>query len=467
MKTKAKRRPRAAAVAVAVALVAAALLCAAGGCEYQLYVSNGISAVDNGAIDTGSGGDIESKYVDPGIRLYNMPGDIDSMEEGTYDTPETFGRSLADDSDETTREKYILKGPVISTSKLDSGGFTDVMFVYYDEPLTTDFTLRARVQITAKAGDSTSKGYLFGAFTGTPKFDAETGELDRVEFTVSDKGAGILYRTKDNNLNVPSLRYYYHSGSGWSVGPSSADPRPEYFMNEAQPEWRQERILEVVRLDQQRTASDESERNIAFIFRVYDSKSLDLLSERFLDKSSVGEMLQVGSPVYTGIALLGCSVEYSQITLWNKAYIDPEDMSVRSESDVVFKTPNTHPAYVGVDSVTINLYPSFPLEAYPGVPSTSRTRSKLPLAAITGTPLALTPVFEPNYADNPYFDWEIVGPYTTLPNTGFTLTPIDGDQSTGWKEATITITQDGGNVTIMATSRDSGKADWSLQIQVN
>jgi hypothetical protein len=417
----------------------------------------------------------ESNLIpDDGLMLYNMPGGIFDMDEGTFDTPETFGRSPAADEENTdpneeTRGKYIIKGPAVATSKLDSGGFTDVQFIHYALPLTGEFTLRARVRITAKAGDSSSKGFFFGAFTGDPVNKPGSDDLDYVKFTTQSKGAGILFRTNDtadSNSGGPAMRPYFVSDAGgWSTGPTATSTtgtaRPEYWMNLRQSSWRQERIVEVVRQSETRLASDNTSRTVGFIFRVYDSKSEELLKEAYLDVDSVSPLVVVGESVYAGIALLGTSVELSQINLW-----DNKDKS----GDPIFKTPDTKPAYVAVESLTITAKPSnstaiIALEDHPTLPATSRTRNELILATYTGAnrrSIILTPVFSPAYADNEYFDWKVVIP--NVPD-GITVEGIDGSEETGWRRGEVWLTKTGSAV-IMATSRDPGLADYSIEIRV-
>jgi hypothetical protein len=464
-------------------------LCILAGCSSEILTPNDmILSADNGK-GGGSGDDGENTLIaDEGLMLYNMPGGIFDLDEGSFMTPETLGRSAAEsdgedavlDEDFRKRGKYLISGPMVSTSKLDSGGFTDVQFIHYKEPLTGEFTLRARVRITEKAGDSSSKGFFFGAFTGTPVSKAGTGELNYVEFAGGEKGAGMLFRTNDTadgNSGGPAIRPYFKNGDSaagtWSTGPTmtseAGTARPEYWLNARQPSYRQERILEVVRQKEDRTATDNSVREVAFIFRIYDSKTNALIKEAFLDTGSVNEGLRLGEPVYLGIALLGSSVELSEISIW-----ESKDKS----GEPLLKTPETVPAYVPVESVKINMYRFGTTSAvnvvnHPTLPSTSRTNTTYNSVQFgEASPARLVPVFTPDYADNGYFDWKIVLPPAVAGN--LILEPVDGSGETGWKEARVTITgttkREGSGsdyAVIMATSRDPDLADWSLEIRVN
>ncbi|MDR1127605.1 MAG: hypothetical protein LBL06_05710 [Treponema sp.] len=460
------------------------------GCVQEELIPEDIKTENNGSPGSGEGGGDEEdlrggKIVDAGLAFYNMPGGIFDLEEGTYDTPETFGRTLTADDlevgtvnpisgetytvdpDERARAKYIVRGPgEVSTSKLDSGGFTDVAFIYYDTPLEGEFTIRARVLITAKAGDSSSKGYFFGAFTGEPVLKVDTEEVDHVEFKTGERGAGLLFRTNDtadNNSGGPSIRPYFRPTDGvWSTGPTktsnTGEARPEYWLNARQPTYKQERILEVVRQQANRVATDNTNREVAFIFRIYDSKTGGKINEAFLDTDSVHEDVRLGQKVYAGIALLGSSVEFSEISIWD---------SVDTSGTPIFKTPETTSAYVDVESVKIGV------SRDGGTPSTNYANSSRlascgrygvsTVADAEDRPVSLTAVINPSYADDLFVDWKIV---IDDSDGKITVTPTDGDESTGWRKADVTITG-AGSVIIMATSRDPSLSDHCLELVVN
>jgi hypothetical protein len=447
-----------------VLLLAVLLTVMSGGCSSPLRGED--VPVHRDGISN-SGEDESTLIKDPGLVLYNMPGGIFDLEEGTFTTPETFGRSPVEgeentDPDEETRGKYILKGPVIGTSKLDSGGFTDVQFVYFNEPQEGEFTFRARILMTEKAGDSTSKGFFFGAVMGT-------AEGDQVKFEGGSRGAGILYRTNDTadgNTGGPSMRpYFTEAGGGWSTGPTQSSDagsaRPEYWMNLRQPGWRQERIVEVVRQSEERRATDGSDRIVAFIFRVYDSKSGALLREVFLDEASTLPGLRKGQPVYLVLALLGTSAQFSDITIWNTR---------DKTGEPLVQTPATKPAYVGVERFTLRARlgtssQDRQLGVYSGLPGTSSLTVARLFVNNAGGYITLIPNFQPAYADNDYFDWEIIEIEDFVPS-GIILEKVDGSPETGWKRAYARVDEAGGKAIIMATSRDPGLADWSLAITV-
>ncbi|MDR0784532.1 MAG: hypothetical protein LBE74_01435 [Treponema sp.] len=449
------------------------------GCQGELTPED-IKPENNNQGGVGGGEDPRGgKILDQGLAFYNMPGGIFDLEEGTYDTPETIGRTLdpsdskvgelspseepyVADANEETRAKYIVRGPSsVSTSKLDSGGFMDAAFLYYALPLEGEFTLRARVRMTAKAGDSTSKGYFFGAFTGTPE---DVG----VKFTSTSQGAGLLFRTNDtadnNSGGGPSIRpYFKNEGGGWSTGPTQSavttSLKEETWMNLRQPSWRQERILEIIRESEPRKGGDGKDYITAFVMRVYDSKSGVLRGTVYIYSDAVHESLIVGNNVYVGIALLGSSVEFSEISLWENN---------NKSGDPIFKTPATYPAYVDVESVKIGVsrdggslntgYGNSSLFANCGIYKVSS------VADAKSRPVSLTAVISPDYANNLFVKWEIIKEYDTS-GGAITVTPTDGDEESGWRKANVTI-EGAGSVVIMATSRDPSLADHCLELVV-
>jgi hypothetical protein len=497
MKTKAKRRLRAA----AVALSAIALLCAAGGCEYQLYVSNGISAVENGAIDTGSGGqDTEDprggKILDEGLGIYNMPTLFDTFTEEELYSQSTFGRSVAAvdtgyieagytvDPNEETRGKYILpRINEVSTSKLDSGGFDTVQFVLYQIPQEGEFTMRARILITGKAGDSTSKGYFFGAMTGTQVTKPGSTEFDHVEIAKTSHGAGLLYRTRDTAdtdiyANGAGIRpYYVEEPSGWKTGSTHSSDnfkngKEELWLNYRPSGWKQECIVEVVRANRETKtfAAAGTDTEVEYSLRVYNSKTGSFITEGWIESDEVAADLRCGQPVYLGAALLGCSLEFSEFTIWDTAYDNETPVTERAAP--IFATPATKPAYVAVETLKLNTSKGWSSKTDGDLISTSTVSPAWQVAL--NTPITIIPEFEPSYADNKYCDWEIVTALTTLPLETITLQETDipatdenGAYPNGGNQATVTLTQRSGTVVIMATSRDPGKADWSLKIVVN
>jgi hypothetical protein len=267
----------------------------------------------------------------------------------------------------------------------------------------------------------------------------------------------------------PYFKEFVNAGAsppgGWSTGPSQSSAesgnRLENWMNFRQPGWRQERIIEVTRENRTRTGNDGKEHTSVFVLKVYNSKVSDeLLQTTYIYDNSINSNLLVGNPVYAGIALLGTSVEFSEMSLWDNA---------NKSGEPIFKTPETTPAYVAVDSVTIraNRVGSsaiLPLENHPTLSGASRT-AVLPLGSIPNG-LELTPVFLPTYADNKYFTWKLVVPSGTDDlSENITLEPLGEIEGTGWEKAKVQITE-AGSYYIMATSHDAGLADWILEIRV-
>jgi hypothetical protein len=471
-------------ITVILAVIAIAII----GCQVEL-IPDDVPLENSGSSGNGGGNDGDDedprggKILDEGLAFYSMPGGIDDLDEGTYDTPKTIGRipllsegGTLVEGDEEGRllGKYLIRGPsAVSTSKLDSGGFTDVAFLYYKTPLKDEFTIRARVLITAKAGDSSSKGYFFGAFTGEPILEGGVVTGYEALPSTTSLGAGILYRTNDtadNNSGGPSMRPYFkefvNAGAsppgGWSTGPSQSsaetNSRLENWMNFRQPGWRQERIIEVTRENRTRTGNDGKEHTSVFVLKVYDSKSEELLRTTYIYDNSINSNLLVGNPVYAGIALLGTSVEFSEMSLWDNA---------NKSGEPIFKTPETTPAYVAVDSVIIGVSRAGnrPITNLPA----SKRLANCSIYSVSSVadgqarPISLSTEIAPTYADNPFVDWSI-----EFDNADgkITFVPTDGDKMTGWKKADIVV-EGSGTVIIMATSRDPGLADHCLELVVN
>jgi hypothetical protein len=443
--------------------------------------------------------------ADSGLMLYNMPGDLQGMvAEGQVSAPplkpgveadpesaeQPLGRTpgageTGTDENEDRRAKYIVKGPMLSSSKLDSGGFVDAQFIHFADPLEGEFTLRARVRITEKAGDSSSKGYFFGAFVGE-------GEGDQVKFANNSRGAGLLFRTNDTADNFGSgpaiLPYYTNNGNGWSTGPTmtseTATRTPEYWLNLRQPGWKQERILEVTRLETDRTARDGTVKKINYVLKVYDSKSGQQLNQvpeeedaewlggTPLNEADLYEKLQFGQPVYAGIVLLGTSVEISEITLWDNK---------EKSGTPLLQTPATKPAWVNVERLTINAY----VTSGSGFNSTSvgmndaavglsRT-NRIVVSLLLGEdkPLKLEPVLYPRdsqgtFADELRCDWKIIKEPAVPGNIR-----LEPQEDGKWAKLTITGSTlasgtpgqvDAQYARIMAVTKDVTLADWTVEI---
>ncbi|MDR0784856.1 MAG: hypothetical protein LBE74_03110 [Treponema sp.] len=547
------------------------------GCKESLTPDDAVVEKPSGSPGEGDSSQNlrQGKVLDKHLRIYSQEAIYDVFPEKSeiYDD-KTLGRTrvasdTADnvdgldkaeiDEDPSTAGKYIIpKMNQITAAKLYSGGAEALQFLYYDVPQTGAFTMRARVVMTAKAGDATDKGFFFGAMTAgydraedvnhgknvtwvTDADHPEDGSI--VEFAgggpggTGIRGAGILYRTNDTAdtdaypAQGPAIRSYFtRDGESWSTGltnSAAGQKRELWYNHRPRGGWKHERIVEVVRYATPRTGTYSGTSNtvkIAYALRVYDSKSGELIDNKeawipanrdgqSADVQLASPYIQVGTPeaqpVYLGLAIMGCNLEFSEFTVWDAAFSTitartPEEMQAglekrNNERAPVFSTPPTSPAYVGVDRITnINVF-------YPEVDNSNATNSLTQRLSQLGLPstgatniitlgtsrlelikepdgLVLKPVFTPTYADNHNFTWEVV---RCIPPSGkeylqetieaactLHYTGIEGDEEKGYPSARLSLSHVTNNMDdqycylVMATSKDPGLADYSVEIWV-
>jgi hypothetical protein len=422
-----------------VFLAAAVILLAFGGCEEYLSVASG--SVNEGGGNTGGalivpGGEgrtTDDLVFDDDFRVFSMDSGIDPQE---VTTQETLGRW--DDG------KYHIQGlSYLGTSSLSATGFVDGYFVYWNKPLTGDYKITARVRMSAVQGFSTSKGIQFGVFA---PMNAPAANGDQV-FSGATRAAGMMFRSSVGSSDpLGEIRFYYATDSGginFTAGTSS-HPGGHIIHNTS---YKTEYIFEISRT---------SER---YTLIVRNSKTGDLvpqgaglsynnpqtINENASGTSALHPSVKYGSPVYAGFALMGCSAEISQINIWNNA---------DGTGDPVFSTPDTDPAYVPVETVTVALNP-------PG--SASGNTFTYNAAAIQTSGIDLAPSFTPTWADNNKVEWimESCTPSNAINITG-TGTPftLPGMSKTTYETGKITINDSlipaGGKATakFIAVSRD-------------
>jgi hypothetical protein len=452
--------------------LAVIILFISGGCGESPLLVNGSYQPDDFYVpppEEGSGrGDL---VLDEGLVVYHMPGDIDDFEPAVP-TNDSLGRCPESDPDSQRAGKYVINGPVMGTSKLDSGGFTDVLFLYYKDAITTDFGMRARIRITANAGTSTSKGYLFGFFNGEETVDYDGNPY--VKFSQTSRAGGMIFRTNDTadsfSASAAIRPYLYNKNSSWGTGSNLSSGNPDW-MNTRMSSWKNELIMEV-------------KRSIAgMTLTVFNSKTGALYntstpSTVTIPNDDLHGSIAYGQPVYAGIALLGTSVEFSQFKLWTAVKQDddsgltvPKDYDELSAGELLMDTPVTEPAYVPVDGVKIGISPqgnsivNTP-PAHPSRPSTSTFPTTL---AALGT-LQLVPIFEPVWADNTHVEWTLVSWNDGPPGNQLRFIEVPGSNRKK-------LEADGpGKALILMNSRDPSLpplsvletlADWSLELTVN
>jgi hypothetical protein len=301
-------------------------------------------------------------------------------------------------------------GNLVPTGSLDSQGFTDTTFIYYDKPFSGDFKISARIRMTANSGTSTAKGFHIGAYAphtieGVP--DNPQGK--------ATKAAGMLFRTSNGSGSPAAVRFYYStnvpgssqvaidSGVAWHAGQNNSQ---ELLTNQ---DWRREYIFEFAR------------RGDRFLLGIRNSKQptmrmmdihpyiIPLTGEE--ESRATHVALRGGEDVYAGITLAGTSAEISEIIIWRDNaepvwnYMDRE--AATSTAPVYISPPST-PAYVpaaniiltaaevtGISAGILHNVTSIPDRR---VATTQITVSRSSLDNGT-TPITITPKLDPAWAD--------------------------------------------------------------------
>lgn len=423
----------------------------------------------NGRVDANG----DALVLDDFLAVYHMPGDIDDFEPAVP-TNGTLGRYPETFPDDQKAGKYIINGPLMGTSKLDSAGFTDTVFLYFNQPITGDFKMRARIRITANAGASTSKGYHFGMYNAEEAVDYDGNAY--VKFGAGTRGAGMLFRTNDTadfSSPSPGVRPYHRTKSGaWGTGSNMSSGNPDW-MNVRLGSWKSEVILEMKRDAEGVTLTVRNSKTGALYSPAPTATSS--ISTVLVKNDDLEDVIRYGEKLYAGLALLGTSVEFSEFCVWLGPEDDPDGnpQSLDNPSNPpTYRMPNTHPAYVPVDGVKIGISP-----AGNNTVTTPAAHASRPSTGVYSTTLAglstlqLVPVFEPIWADNTTVEWKVIswsGSALSDPNS--MIVPVAGSNR-------VKLNPPGaGTAVILMNSRDPDLpplsvletlADWSLELTVN
>lgn len=404
--------------------------------------------------------------LDDFLAIYHMPGDVDDLDP-PVPTSGTLGRYAEDDSDPQRAGKYIVQGPVMGTSKLDSGGFTDVLFLYFKDPIEADFKMRARIRITANAGSSTSKGYHFGMYNAEEAIDFDGNPY--IKFGQLTRGGGMIFRTNDTADNFPASAavrpYFYTKNSAWGTGSNQSSGNPDW-LNTRISSWKTELILELKRSADGITLTILNSKTGA----LYNTASPSTVA---ITDSDLFEGIRYGEKIYAGLALLGTSVEFSQFSIWLGPEDDPENNPQSPDNPAnppSYAMPETHPAYVPVDGVKIGISPAGNSTVdIPGVHPTRPNTGVYNTVMGNAATLHLVPVFEPVWADNTHVEWNVITWSGTAPAGGLNsmIVPVTGSNR-------VTFNPPGaGTALILMNSRDPSLdilspletlADWSLEL---
>jgi uncharacterized protein YjdB len=98
------------------------------------------------------------------------------------------------------------------TGTIDSNGATDVSFVWFNTPLTGNFTIRARVLVSEPVAASTAKGANLGAFglvSGALPYRSNTMNLATMMVRTANGGDRLAYSRKGNGLGTSTAVQEY------------------------------------------------------------------------------------------------------------------------------------------------------------------------------------------------------------------------------------------------------------------
>jgi hypothetical protein len=379
------------------ALLCAALFFTVTGCEEPLIPEAGKPAdIGRGdgpkIVPNGGGRTTDDLIFDEDIRCYSMDNAID---EQAVTTRETLGRW----KEGKDKDKYAVQAlSYLSTSSMNADGFADTYFVYYNVPLEGEFKFSARLRMTAINSNTTSKGVQFGAFAPLNPPEPDNGQ----KFTNVSRSAGIQFRTGiAANNPTGEIRYYYakdgeridnHAGSSTAGGNGD---QILYGTN-----WKTEYIFEVSR---------DSASNYTYAVRNSKTGAIEPNTVKSANNprtiapvaddtnnANLHESLKCGWRVFAGVALMGSSAEISRIRIWDIA--KPAEDGTDDAEHLLFSTPDTEPAYVPAERLTLTFNP-------PQEPETGSNPPRYVYASVPSSPVTLTPVFEPAWTDQQFIEW--------------------------------------------------------------
>jgi len=403
-------------------LATAFVFLALSGCEEYKSVASGSLNDNNGGdnggalyVPGGEGRTTDDLTFDEDLRVFSMDTGINPEEVTTQDT---FGR--------WNDNKYHVQGlSYVGSSSLSATGFVDGYFVYYNKPLTGDYKFTARVRMTAVQGFSTSKGIQFGVFA---PMNPQAANGDQV-FSGATRAAGMLFRSSTGSSNpLGEIRFYYATDSGsinFTAGTSSHPG--SHIIHDIS--YKTEYILEMSRTSSGYTLAVRNSKTGDLIPRgtMQSYNNPQTISETASGTSALHPSVKYGQPVFAGFALMGCSAELSQIKIWDNA---------EGTGDPIFSTPDTTPAYVPVEELTVALSPA---------ESSSGSTYTYDAVDVQDSGITLTPSFTPAWADNDRVEWflESCEPSGAITITG-TGTPFtfEGIDRTTYKTGKITVNVD-------------------------
>jgi len=333
------------------------------------------------SVPNGGGRTTDDLLFDENLRCYSMDNAID---EQTVTIQETLGRW----KEGKDKDKYAVQAlSYLSTSSMNADGFADTYFVYYNVPLEGEFKFSARVRMTAINSNTTSKGVQFGAFAPLNPPEPDGGQ----KFTNVSRSAGIQFRTGIAANNPTGEIRYYYAKDGERIdnhaGNSTAGGNGDQILYGTN--WKTEYIFEVSR-----------DRASNYTYAVRNSKTGAIEPNMVksannprtiapaaddTNNANLHESLKYGRRVFVGMALMGSSAEISRIRIWDG-------------DDLIFSTPDTEPAYVPAERLSLTFNPARQPESGSNPPRYLYT-------SVPPSPITLTPVFEPAWTDQQYVEW--------------------------------------------------------------
>ena len=356
------------------ALAAALIFAVWGGCSDPLKPENGIAVSGGGGDEErppaipGSGGKAitldkskNDQPGEPGMRLFNISqGEVNAEEVTTQ-------RSLGMWED----GKYHIEGyNTTFNGTYANAGFTDVSILYYNKPFPEEFKLSARVKIVRAGGVSTGKGIHVGAYA-SDRDNSMATDADGIEYQAfgsgqASKGMGLFLRAE---ATVNFRMYYSDQNASTTAGTGAIHSQLNVLRIN------KEYIYEVARVKIDPNGPF-SETNAQYTFELLDSKtylpvitamvgnppqlfkipSLNLNATNHpIGNTTISMHPRLRQTVYAGVCISGSAAEISQIRVWDQGnvkwnYNDEDDPE---NTEPVFMTPKTIPAYVPADYIAI------------------------------------------------------------------------------------------------------------------
>jgi len=408
------------------------------------------------------------------FKLYAMI-DLDP-EEAT--TQATFG--LWEDN------KFHVEGYAIGSGKLDSTGWADVCYLYYDRLFENneDFTISVRVRLTTVQSLSSAKGAYVCAIAPENADEVRSGMTPLIAPSTSAIGTLVRSSYTGGATTAGIIPYRRTATNAWDARTS------DYLRQGPDAHWKTEYIYVL------------SRNQTSYFFMLMDSKTGNLISSYRVNHDRSGaaafnttsmaseapgfpgatqlhnDIRPGGKPLLLGVALLGAAAEISNVQVWNQAITGASpNLFALPDTEAEFATPSAKAAYVAVDIMRINDTIPKTSAAQPPNPNPTNLNPPPPdyypydfqftyaVATINaaGGKITLIPEFTPVSADNLWVSWIMLDGS----DAGFSITGsspsvikgdgivgLDGKDYTGFTRGEITVPAGGGTGYFLGYSYD-------------